>query len=513
MNHRCATNFLNVAQNALFQIRVGASRCFPRFIRRPYPTSRLQDIRQTDAEQNAKHTPPADEYVDLYSVWAIEFYTPAHMDKLLSSFERLGWTEDDTRNPVDCLKHRNASQYSQAWMPLGPVIPRDIPDPYISRSLRADLPPNVRYAYGDVYCFTPSLVAIVFEFAFDEEHSRILDDALRKERESYVTPIPSGYRIHDPGNQRISHIKKIREDSTRLITDWFSGNIPGLCAAGLLEGDFPTCEFVTLRQVRPFPTREEDDGGFQWYLHDLGLSNSHGSWESSNVPALRFYPPSSYRNTANYHSILSMHEASWGQQGLQDGNGSNRESRLYGMHRRVSGMLGIWAIDVLLQGYAQHFRKLRNSEFLRSTQHKSAVEALRRIGESVSYRVDIAAVTGELASLVRINRPLGFEIEPFVPRPDAPDYWWEGRLEQLIHRQIGENAHWLHSMDNAVRDHLTQYGTILGMVEDVSLQKKITRLTYAMLALTVVLAILTLIAAVGQFPWVQNIWTSLGDLL
>ena len=41
-------------------------------------------------------------------------------------------------------------------------------------------------------------------------------------------------------------------------------------------------------------------------------------------------------------------------------------------------------------------------------------------------------------------------------------------------------------MDNAVRDHLTQYGTILGIVENIRLQKKITLLTLAMLALTVV---------------------------
>ena len=361
------------------------------------------------------------------------------------------------------------------------MIPRAIPDRYITdryitRPLRADLPPSVPYAYGDMYCFTPSLVAIAFEFAFDDEYSRKLDDALRQKRESYVTPIPSGYRINDPGNQRISHIKKIRKDTTRLITDWFSENIPGLCSAGLLGGDFPTCEVVTLRKAQPFPTREEHDGTLPRYLHDLGLSNSYGSWESTRLSALRFYPSSTDRNTAKYHSKLSIKEASWAEQEPQEENGESRESRIYKLHRRVSGLLGMWAVDVLLQGYAQHFRKLRNSEFLRSSRRKSAVEALQRIGESVSYSVDIAAVTDELASLVRTKRPLGFEVESFVPCSDAPDYWWKGNLEELIHRQVGENANWLRSMDNAVRDHLTQDGTILGIVEDIRLQKKLDSL-------------------------------------
>ena len=449
----------------------------------------------------------------MLSVWAIEFYTPAHMDELLSSLERLGWTEDGARNPVEWIKHRGASRYSQAWMPLGPIIPYDISDPYITRSLRAHLPPNVQHAFGDVYCFTPSLIAIVLEFAFDEEHSRILDDALRQERESFVTPIPTGYRIHDPGTQRVSHVDEIRKRTRLLITDWFSENIPGLCSAGLLEGDFPTCEFVTLRKVQPFPAVGEDGDDFQWYLHDLGLSNSHGSWESSRMPALRFYPASSYRNVPNYHSMLAIHEASWVKQDLQADTGNSRETRLHRMHRRVAGMLGIWAIDVLLQGYAQHFRELRNSGFLRSTQPKSAVKALRRIGDSVSYSLDIAAVTDELASLVRTKRPLGLEVESFVPRPDAPDYWWEGTLGQLIQKQVGDNANWLRSMDSAVRDHLAQYDTILGIMEDIRLQKKIALLTYAMLALTLVLAILTFMTASEHFAWVRTMWNSLGDLL
>ena len=127
----------------------------------------------------------------------------------------------------------------------------------------------------------------------------------------------------------------------------------------------------------------------------------------------------------------------------------------------------------------------------------------------MSDSVDIAAVTDELASVVLTKRPLGIEVEPFVPRPDAPDYWWKGSLEELIHRRIGENADWLRLMDSAVRDHLAQYGTILGVVENLRLQKKIALLTYAMLASTVVLAILTFITASEHFQWFRTIWNDL----
>ena len=513
MRQRITVNCLNLMHDTMFLFRNSGSRCFPRFIKRPYPRSDLQDIRHTDPKQNVRHNPPKDEYIELCSVWAIEFYTPAHMDGLLSSFERLGWTEDDTRNPVDWLKHRQASKYGQAWMSLGPVIPRAAPNPYVIRPLRADLPANVTVAFGDIYCFTPSLIAIAFEFTFDEEYSRVFDDALRRERESYVTRIPSGYRIHDPGNQRIAHINMIRRDTARLITEWFSQNIPGLCATGLLEDDFPTCEFVTFRKAQPFPTREECNGEFQWYMHDLGMSSSHSSWESKRMPALRFYPSPVVRNTIEYHSILSINETSWKNQQIKDEDFDTKESRIYDMHRNLSGLLAIWAVDVMLQGYARHFRDLRNSEILRFAQHKSTVEVLQRVGENVSYSVDIAAVTEELVSLIEAKRSLWYGVESFKPRSDVPDYWWQKSLEELIHKQIGENAKWLQSVDIAVRDHLTQYGTILGLVENVRLQKKISRFTCAILVLTLVLSTLTVISAAEQFAWVKVTWNAISEFL
>ena len=117
----------------------------------------------------------------------------------------------------------------------------------------------------------------------------------------------------------------------------------------------------------------------------------------------------------------------------------------------------------------------------------------------MSYSVDIAAVTEELASHAQAKRSLVFEVEPFVPRSDATNYGWKGSLEQLIHKQIGDNAKWLRSMDDTIRAHLAQYGSILGMVKDIQLQNKITRLSYAMVTLTVALAILTFFAVMGYF--------------
>ena len=482
---------INMLLDARYILRLVISRLLPNHVTRPYPRSSLEEIRQNDSKRNAESSPPPNEYIDLYSIWAIEFYTPAHKDRLLESIEHLGWSSDGSRDPVRWIREQGASQFGQACMYLGRILPHSDPDPQLIPTFRAQLPQNVKYAYGEIYCFTPSLFAMVFEFVFDKGYSRVFDNALRQNRETYATPDETGFLIHDPSEQKGTHIKEIRREATRLVTDWFSSNIPGLCSVGLLGGEWPTCEFVTLSKLKPFPSTKERNVASESYLWNLGLSNSYGTWESADMPELRLKPPLREHNIPPYHCILSVHEGSWIKQEEKEMNETDRESRIYGMHSRMSGIVSIWSIEVLLQGYARHFRDLRNSTFWRSKQYSSVIQSLEKIGESVSYSVDIAAVTSELSSYVQNKRILGFEIESFVRRADAPESWGKDNLQQLIQRQIGENAKWLVSMENALRNQITQFGTILGMTENMRSQMRITLLTRLMLALTIVLAVLT----------------------
>ena len=176
----------------------------------------------------------------------------------------------------------------------------------------------------------------------------------------------------------------------------------------------------------------------------------------------------------------------------------------YKMHERMSGLIAIWAIDVLLQGYAHHFQALRQSDLWRSSGQKAGVEALHKIGDNISYGADIATVTAELVTFAKGKRRLSFDSAAFVRSPDVPESWKEDRLEEVIHEQIGTNANWLHSIEGATRDYLTQYGTILGMVVDIRTQKSISKLTYVLVVLTIALALLTLLTASEHIPWLRS---------
>ena len=502
MRNRFITKLLRWKQEFTYQLRTTAHRLFPRYIKRPFPREDLSEIRKADPAANARTTPPRDEFIDLCGVWSVEFYTPSHMDDLVTCFKTLGWGEaDNSRNPVNWLRDGGMHQFGQGWVSLGPIYPRDDPTLRRPQPFKAELPECVEYANCDMYRFSSSLIAVVFGFVFKEDFNSVFDKVLRQDRVSYTSRIQSGYRIHTPENQKTDHIYQIRRDVANMASDWISHNIPGMFSTGVLEGEFPTCEFVTVRMAKPFALQTElESSGRPAYLWHLGLDRDIYAWQSTSTPNLRFDPSIDDRAmTPRYHSILSANEGSWIEQHRDDFGGRDRWSRINGLHRQMCGLFGIRAILPLLEGYIRHFAELRNSGLISSEQRVDADETLQMISESVSYSVDIVAVTSELASYGQRERSIGFRVEEFTPCWRELYRNPEINLEQIIQENIAENATWVQSVDKVVRDHLTQYGTMLGMREDIHLQKKITRLTYAMLFLTLVLAGLTIFTALENW--------------
>ena len=478
---------------------IAANRFFPRYFKRPYPKDRLAEILSTDYEDNVRSKPPEDESVGLCSMWVIEFYTPSYMNGLFDSLGRLGWNDDDhSRNPTSLLKSHTAIQFGHRRIPLGPILPRNSSETRIVESLRADLPSDVKYVNGDIHCLTPSLISIVLEFVFDETLSTAYDTALRLDRKSYVTPAADGYRIHSPENQKADHVDQIRKQAAEIASGWITNNMPGIFSSGLLKGDFPTCEFVTLRKATPFPSPTELDETATGYLSKLGLGSSFDAWESAIQPRLRF-DPTRRKRLGKHHGILSLNESIWLQGNPGRDTNHDRNSRLNRLHERINGIVGIWAVLSLLQGYADHFEELRRSALFGHQKDGQIIKALQEISESISFSVDISAVTSELSSYFDRRIPLGIHFETFTPCFDAGR---EATLRGRIQNEIGEYSKLLRTTDGLLRGQMTQYGGLLGTLKDIRLQNRVTFLTIVLTILTVVLALLTIEQAFDS-PWLK----------
>ena len=153
-------NDVAFARGLFFRLQKYGYRRFPSFIPDPERHELLEMYRRYDADNNTKSEPPSDEVIDLHCVWAIEFYTPSYISKLLRGFESLGWNTDDSlgfdRNPTRWVQRSRELPYGGAWFNLGP-IQRSGGGINLGFDRKAPLPSGVKYALARIYSLTSLL--------------------------------------------------------------------------------------------------------------------------------------------------------------------------------------------------------------------------------------------------------------------------------------------------------------------------------------------------------------------
>ena len=450
---------------------------------------------ERDPQENVESSPPEGEYIDLCCTWGVEFYTPTHFANLKSGFRKLGWHTDDHpdphRDPITWLDGLRRHQYGGSWMNLGYLVPKDSGPILPGADKRVvPLPSCVEYASGGIYEVSPSLVSVVVCFVFDENTSSMFDRALRTDRQTYTTRVPRGWQVHSPREQKSAHIAQIRTSTSREVGSWFAENLPGLFSSGILDYEIPTCELLTIREAEPFPSQNEREDSFQDYLDVMGLWRDFDAWESSRIPGLKFRMPDSGDNSPPYHSLLTINEGRHIDTIPDYYGGSGKEARILHVDSFMPSMLRLWSILPMLEGYTQHLNDVRDSATIRRTGRSAPAKVLGRLGVNVGYSVDIAAVTSELRMYSEDSLPLVHDVEPF--EPCDRQFYESGmhlrkRLESIIEKRVA----WLERTDRSLRDHLTQYGSLVGAAENVRLQRKITFLTWVLLFLTVATLLIT----------------------
>lgn len=479
--------------NFLHHLRYEAYKWFPNLFPLPSLVQGIDYWRERDPEINEQTKPPEDEFVDLRCVWAVEFYTPAHLDKLLDGFRKLGRYGKNNlthwRDPVAWVQRSRRHLSSGGVFNLGPIHPPGTNSPFLSSlTLTAPLPPNIEYATGSIYSLTSSLTCIAMGFVFEEAFSVQFDKALRTERQTYTEPSSKrGFQIYRPEMQKTNHIRQIRSDIARFSMIWFRENLPGLFSSGILGGNLPTCEFVTLRCAEPF----KQNSSTLDYMSVLDMDFGFNVWQSKDIPGLKLGMLGRTEHNLQYHSILAAKESNFNKERMgTSGYQTGRESQISYIDRRIKGLLSRWAILPLLEGYSRHLSTIRDSATFRSRSRQDPVGILKTIGHHVSDSVDIAAVTDELISYARQDSLFSLDVDTF--EPCNKEYHESGyTLTKNLSYAISNSATWLQKTDQSLRDHLIGYGSLLGAKENIILQKKLTLLTILILVLTAVLVFST----------------------
>ena len=246
----------------------------------------------------------------------------------------------------------------------------------------------------------------------------------------------------------------------------------------------------------------------------LGLDFSWDVWTSTDIPGLKFSLQDWVDRSPQYHSILTMKESSLSNDYLKNKwNWAGRDARIHFIDDflRERWLLHISALLQMLEGYGNHLRAIRDSAVLRPGSRQNSVIVLNRLASNVSFSIDIDAVTSELQSLADPDSRVRLSIPVFEP---VESQWYpEGyTLADSLCTAIVQRASWTHKTDHSLRDHGTQYGALLGAMENVRLQRQIQRFTIALTVLTIVL----LSEAPGVqnilkqlYGWLQSLWLNL----
>lgn len=462
-----------------------------------------QRTRERDAENNERTTPPDSEVIDLCCIWAVEFFTPSHKDALLTGVQRFGWNQEGFRSLRDIEEWIDESGrlfpgVRDSWLNLGSVsssrtsVDRPGTNDMTFGQVHPDaLPPNhMKRVGGRLISITSSLTCVLMVFVLDDDYAKKLDAALRTDRQTFSESTSRFRTLYRPERQKIDDIQQLRHELKEVVNNWFSINFPGLFSSGLLAGEMPMCEFITLREAEPYPGLEYSA---PYFLRLLGLEFSYDAWSSTDIPGLKLSLYDMVNSSPKYYSILSMRECDLSDDRLEESMGwSGREARILYIDNFLNdGLLHLWALLLMLEGYGNHLRAIRDSTISKSGSRPNPVTALDELASNVSFSIDIGAVTSELQSLAEPESRERLRLPTFEP---VESQWHtEGyTLAESLCTAIAKRASWIRKTDRSLRDHGTQYGALLGAMENVRIQKKISRFTCVLVALTIILTVVTI---------------------
>ena len=465
----------------------------------------LESRRKNDAVINAETTPPEDEYVDLRCIWAVEYYTPSHVDNLIESLGKLKSIEDDLpgrENPGSWVRNVRNFSSGGSWFNLGVFRSADDerfwPMPYRT----APLPKSVDQARGHIHSLTPSLTCIVMCFIFDENARCRLDEALRKYRRTLIRDLSNGYQTIDPERQKTEEVQQIRQEYKNLASKWFRENLPGVFSSDLLGGRLPTCELVTLRNAEPFPDPEVGDASRPGYLRVLDLKFSPSVWKSTDLVGLKFSFGRLGHELA-YNSTFAVRDADIDRAGLSEPV-AHVDSKYHGMVAKL-------AVEPLLEGYSKGLNELRDSVTtgIRRRSRRRPFQTLQSLVDNPAYDVDIAAVTADLTAYTGESYRFWKDLAPFIP-----GYEWgnQNPLDESFGLAVNRHAARVNQTDLSLRDHLTQYGSLIAATENIRTQKQIICLTFFVAAVAVATFLATDLASASA-DLLLNIWRSVLQMI
>lgn len=466
-----------------------AHRILPWLIDSSYMKQSLRWHYKLDPKENEKTRPAESEQINLHCLWAAEFYTPLHAEDLASAFVNLEWDKDvfgAGRNPVIWLERSRTRPYGGGWSSLGILVPPDSKRLWVGTTRKINLPEHVEYATAHLYNLSSSITCLVIGFVFDEEYGLIYDRALRQEYKTYINPLKRGWSIMTPDFQKRDRIIQLRHEIRKKAKDWFTKNIPGVfCNTDEHNKHFPTCEFVTLKGLEPFPDSGNGDSRHAWLLHILEMDDDW-NWKSDKISGLKFSWPVMRGDEKSFHATLAISNENLRKVDMKLYGGYNQSGYIALLGGKVSELVSRWACLSLISAHEERLFRIRDSKNYKAS-NKKTLNFLKSTRDLVSESLDISTLCPELIKFSQEGLHFHYDGDTFRASKTYGSQKEPMSFVEALSSEVEQGSKRLLELDRSLKELIIQQGNLLSASENIKLQKSIWVLTFIIAVLTVVM--------------------------
>ena len=159
----------------------------------------------------------------------------------------------------------------------------------------------------------------------------------------------------------------------------------------------------------------------------------------------------------------------------------------------ASALVSRWAILPLLEAYGRSLNNIRDSitTGFGHQERRETIEGLGALVQNADASMDIASLTTDLLS--SIQNPTRFCSKMPHLEPVEERLKWES-VTEFICFVIGEHTTKLRDTDQALRDIISQYGSLLAVTESIRMQDLVIKMTWWIIALAIVSLVISMVS-------------------